>query len=346
MRAPRDWLRPLALGAPEHAQQVPYTPSRSIHFFDPSNRRMREKLPDLAKRADVVLANLEDSIPAAKKQEARMGTIAVVEESLHGSTPLWVRVNALHSPWVLDDFLQLVPAIGNAIDVIMIPKVETEADVYFVDRLLALLEARHSLAKPILVHTILETARGVTNVEKIATSSPRMQGMSFGPADLAADRRMKVWSVGGPHPDYRVVDPCLGQGSHPSSTIQDLWHYSIARMVDACAASGIFPYYGPFGDIRDAAGCETQFRAAYVMGCLGAWSLHPDQIEIANTVFRPTEREIQHARDVVESIPGGHGVSVVDGKLQDDATWKQAQVVLSFAGSIEAGSGPGEASRG
>ena len=108
-----------------------------------------------------------------------------------------------------------------------------------------------------------------------------MQGMSFGPADLAASRRMKTTRVGGGHPGYRVIeDPDPDNPEAPrASAQQDLWHYSIARMVDACTATGILPFYGPFGDIKDDAGCEAQFRAAFLLGCVGAWSLHPAQID-------------------------------------------------------------------
>jgi malyl-CoA/(S)-citramalyl-CoA lyase len=172
------------------------------------------------------------------------------------------RVNALDSPWVLDDLLRLVGEIGGRLDVVMVPKVEGPWDIHYVDRLLAQLEARHGLQRPILVHAILETALGVTNVEAIATASPRMQGMSIGPADLAASRRMKTTRVAAatratwcsPTPD-----PELTGAARPRAQ-QDLWHYSIARMVDACAAAGILPFYGPFGDIADAEGCEAQFR--------------------------------------------------------------------------------------
>ena len=183
---------------------------------------------------------------------------------------------------------------------------------------------------PILVHAILETAQGVANVEEIANASPRMQGMSLGPADLAASRRMKTTRVGGGHPGYRVLaDPSDGD-SRPSYQ-QDLWHYTIGRMVDACAAAGIFPFYGPFGDIKDLEGCEAQFRAAYLMGCVGAWSLHPGQIEIAKQVFSPEPDEVAFARKVLEAIPDGRGVHMIDGKMQDDATWKQAKVMVDLA---------------
>src|SRR5688572_33313041 len=173
-----------------------------------------------------------------------------------GGTPLWVRVNSLESPWVLDDLTTLVTSIGSSLDVVMVPKVEGPWDIHYVDRLLAQLEARAGLSRPVLIHAILETAQGVANVEEIAVASPRMQGMSLGPADLAASRRMKTTRVGGGHPGYVVLaDP--GDGERAAAQ-QDLWHYTLGRMVDACAAAGILPFYGPFGDIRDLEGCEAQ----------------------------------------------------------------------------------------
>jgi malyl-CoA/(S)-citramalyl-CoA lyase len=215
----------------------------------------------------------------------------------------------------------------------MIPKVEGPWDIHYVDRLLAQLEARAGIQRPILVHAILETALGVANVEEIAAASPRMQGMSMGPADLAASRRMKTTRVGGGHPGYRVIsDPDADDPEAPrASAQQDLWHYSLGRMVDACAATGILPYYGPFGDIRDVAGCEAQFRAAFLMGCVGAWSLHPVQIDIARKVFSPDPAEVAFARKVIEAIPDGRGVHMIDGKMQDDATWKQCRVMVDLA---------------
>jgi malyl-CoA/(S)-citramalyl-CoA lyase len=202
-----------------------------------------------------------------------------------------------------------------------------------VDRLLAQLEARHGIREPLLVHAILETALGVANVEEIAAASPRMQGMSFGPADLAASRRMKTTRVGGGHPAYLVrTDPDPQHPDAPRQTAQqDPWHYSIARMVDACTSNGILPYYGPFGDISDPVGCEDQFRAAFLLGCVGAWSLHPSQIEIARKVFSPPPDEVAFARRVLEAMPDGRGVLMLDGKMQDDATWKQCRVMVNYA---------------
>jgi malyl-CoA/(S)-citramalyl-CoA lyase len=304
-----------------------------IHFFDPSNEKIVGKLPDLATKADVVLGNLEDAIAVENKEAAREGLVKVGKEIDLGPAQLWTRINSLESPWALDDVTRLVTEIGDKLDVIMVPKVEGAWDIHYMDRLLAQLEARAGLERPILIHALLETGIGVVNLEEIATASPRMQGMSFGPADLAASRRMKTTRVGGGHPGYLVMnDPDPENPEAPRATAQqDLWHYSIARMVDACTSAGILPYYGPFGDIKDVAGCEAQFRAAFLLGCVGTWSLHPVQIDIAKKVFSPDPDEVKFAQKVIEAIPDGRGVHMIDGKMQDDATWKQCKVMVELA---------------
>src|SRR3954468_9370960 len=284
MRNPRDFFKPLAVDAPEPLREIPFKPSRMIHFLDFSNEKMAAKAPDIARQTDILLGNLEDAVPVDRKEAARRGLIDVARSADLGQTALWTRVNSLESPWVLDDLTTLVTEIGEKLEVVMVPKVEGPWDIHYVDRLLAQLEAKAKLEKPLLIHAILETALGVVNLEEIASASPRMQGMSFGPADLAASRGMKTTRVGGGHPGYRVMedpeDPENPEANRVSAQ-QDLWHYSIGRMVDACTSNDILPFYGPFGDIKDTAGCETQFRAAFLMGCVGAWSLHPVQIDIA-----------------------------------------------------------------
>jgi malyl-CoA/(S)-citramalyl-CoA lyase len=228
----------------------------------------------------------------------------------------------------------IVEKAGDKIDVIMVPKVEGPWDIFYMDQLLASLEAKHGVVRPILLHAILETAEGVMNVEAIAGASPRMQGISLGPADLAASRAMKTTRVGGGHPGYRVIEDPHADGSPRASVQQDLWHYTFAKMVDACAAHGIKPFYGPFGAIDDPVACEQQFRNAFLMGCAGAWSLHPSQIAIAKAVFSPDPDEVAFARKILEAMPDGTGVAMIDGKMQDDATWKQAKVMVDCARQI------------
>jgi malyl-CoA/(S)-citramalyl-CoA lyase len=333
MRSAKDFFRPLALGAPTPLREIPFKPSRMIHFFDPSNAKMAAKVPEIAKKCDVMLGNLEDAIQADNKIAAREGLVKIGRTVDFGSCQLWTRVNSLDSPWCLDDLTTLVTEIGDKLDVIMVPKVEGAWDIHYVDRLLAQLEARAGLKKPLMVHAILETALGVANVEEICSASPRMQGLSLGPADLAASRRMKTTRVGGGHPGYLVrEDPNPANESAPRATAQqDLWHYTMARMVDACAANGILPYYGPFGDIKDVTACEDQFRNAFLMGCVGAWSLHPVQIDIAKKVFSPPVDEVLWAKKVIAEMGDGTGAVMIDGKMQDDATVKQCRVMVALA---------------
>jgi malyl-CoA/(S)-citramalyl-CoA lyase len=333
MRSPKPFFRPLAIGAPEPLREIPVRPSRMIHFFDASNPKMASKVPEIAKQVDVLLGNLEDAITTANKVPARRGLIEIAKNTDFGDTQLWTRVNSLDSPWVLDDLMELVTEIGDKLDVIMVPKVEGAWDIHYVDQLLAQLEARAGVKKPILVHAILETSTGVANVEEICGASPRMQGLSLGPADLAASRRMKTTRVGGGHPGYIVrTDPDAANPDAPRPTAQqDLWHYTMARMVDACTMHGILPYYGPFGDIKDVVACEDQFRNAFLMGCVGAWSLHPVQIDIAKRVFSPPVDEVLWAKKVIESMGDGSGAVMIDGKMQDDATYKQCKVMVGLA---------------
>jgi malyl-CoA/(S)-citramalyl-CoA lyase len=340
MRSPKDFFRPLAVGAPEPVREIPFPPSRMIHFFPASNPKMVAKVPDMAAKVDILLANLEDGVPATDKEAARAGLVEVTS-SWDRSTgaQLWTRVNSLDSPWVLDDLMAAVTEGGEALDVIMIPKVEGPEDIHYVDRLVAQLEARAGLTRPLLLHAILETARGVANVEEICGASPRMQGLSLGPADLAASRRMKTTRVGGGHPGYLVrQDPRGGEQDDIEADRpiyqQDLWHYTIARMVDACAANGILPFYGPFGDIADTVACEDQFRNAFLLGCVGAWSLHPVQIDIARRVFSPSPDDVRHARRVIEAMGDGTGAVMLDGKMEDDASVKQCRVMVELAEAL------------
>jgi malyl-CoA/(S)-citramalyl-CoA lyase len=338
MRSPKDFFRPLAVGAPDPLREIPVRPSRMIHFFPASNEKMRSKVPDMAAKVDVLLANLEDGVPASDKEAARAGLVEVAKAWSSSGTQLWTRVNSLDSPWGLDDLVAAVTEAGDAIDVVMIPKVEGPEDIHYVDRLLAQLEAKAGRRTPILVHALLETARGVANVEEICAASPRMQGLSLGPADLAANRRMKTTRVGGGHPGYLVrQDPDPNDPEAPRATYQqDLWHYTLARMVDACVANGILPYYGPFGDIADTVACEDQFRNAYLLGCVGAWSLHPTQIDIAKRVFSPDPADVAHARRVIAAMGDGTGAVMLDGKMEDDASVKQCRVIIALADELAA----------
>jgi malyl-CoA/(S)-citramalyl-CoA lyase len=339
MKLPRSFFKPLAIGAPAPLRELPLRLERMIHFVPPHNEKVRAKVPELIREVDVILGNLEDAVPVDAKETARAGFIAMAKACDFGATGLWTRINALNSPWILDDVCQIVAAIGQKLDVIMLPKVEGPWDIHYLDQLLAQLEAKYAVGKPILIHAILETAEGVNNVEGIATASPRMHGISLGPADLAASRAMKTTRVGGGHPEYKVLAdaaPANMAGAPRTAYQQDLWHYTLGKMIDACAAAGIKPFYGPFGDFADSAACETQFRNAFLLGCAGAWTLHPSQVAIAKRVFSPDPAEVAFAKRIIAAMPDGSGAVMIDGKMQDDATWKQAKVLVNLARLVAA----------
>src|ERR1700692_1489612 len=336
MKLPRNFFKALAIGAPTPLRDLPLRLERMIHFVPPHIEKVRARVPELVHQVDVVLGNLEDAIPADAKAAARNGFIAMAKSCDFGETGLWTRVNALNSPWVLDDITEIVAAIGQKLDVIMLPKVEGVWDIHYLDQFLAQLEAKHGVKKPILIHAILETAEGVNNVAAIASASPRMHGISLGPADLAASRAMKTTRVGGGHPDYRVLADAVENNADRASAQQDPWHYTIARKVDACAANGVKAFYGPYGDFSDLAGCEAQFRNAFLLGCAGAWTLHPSQIAIAKKVFSPDPGEVAFARKILAAMPDGSGAVMIEGKMQDDATWKQAKVIVDLARQVAA----------
>ena len=334
MKLPRNFFKPLAIGAPAPLRELPLRLERMIHFVPPHIEKLRAKVPELIAQVDVVLGNLEDAIPADAKDAARRGFIAMAQACDFGETGLWTRINALNSPWMLDDVTQIVGAVGQKLDVVMLPKVEGAWDIHYLDQLLAQLEAKNGVKKPILIHAILETAEGVDNVADIAVASPRMHGISLGPADLAASRAMKTTRVGGGHPDYKVLADATSPDAPRVSSQQDLWHYTIAKMVDACASAGIKAFYGPFGDFADGAACEAQFRNAFLMGCVGAWTLHPSQVPIAKRVFSPEPSEVAFAKKIIAAMPDGSGAVMIDGKMQDDATWKQAKVLVDLAALV------------
>ncbi len=336
-KTPRQFFKPLAIGAPEPFRDLPVRLERMIHFVPPHLDKVRAKVPETAAKVDVILANLEDAIPSDAKEAARAGALEMAKSVDFKSTGtgFWARVNCLNSPWFLDDVTELVTKAGDTLDVIMLPKVEGPWDIHYADQFVAQLEAKAGVKRPIMFHAILETAQGVALVEEIAQASPRMQGISLGPADLAANRAMKTTRVGGGHPMYRVIEDAV-EGRERQAYQQDLWHYTFAKMVDACVAAGIKPFYGPFGDISDHAACEQQFRNAFLMGCAGAWSLHPNQIDIAKRVFSPDPAEVKFALRILEVMPDGSGVAMLDGKMQDDATWKQAKVIVDLAKQVAA----------
>ena len=285
-RTPAKHFTPLAVGAPEPFRQLPVRLERMIHFVPPHNEKIRARLAELIPQVDVVLGNLEDAIPADAKVAARRGFIEMAKAHDFGQTGLWTRINALNSPWALDDILEIVPAAGAKLDVIMLPKVEGPWDIHYLDQLLAQLEAKHALPTPDPDPRHPGDGGGRQQRGGHRRRQPAHARHEPGPGGSGRlarheDDARRRRPSGLRHPGRRRAAPATPRAFFQ----QDLWHYTLARMVDACLAYGIKAFYGPFGDFSDAAACEAQFRNAFLHGCVGAWTLHPTQIDIAKRVF-------------------------------------------------------------
>ena len=319
---------------------------RMVHFFPPQIEKMRSKAADMVAQSqiDVLLGNFEDGVPKSDKIAARNGFIDFARNTEMGDVGLWIRTNQIYlddgteSELFIGELTEVVSQVGDKLDVVMLPKVETAKDIRHVDKMLTCLEAERDIRKPIQIHAILETARGIVNVNDIAAASPRMHGMSFGPADYAADMGLKTTVVGGTVAGYETIGPKHDDMSDDDRqrTQQDVWHYHIAAMVAACRAEGIKPMFGPFGAIADPTACAVQFRNAYLMGMEGAWSLHPSQIEIAKSIFSPTPKDVAGARAIVAALPedGSGAATDAKGNFIDDAVIKQAQGILVVAEQV------------
>ena len=276
-------------------RELPLALERTIHFLPPHNEKICAKVAGIIPQVDVLLGNLEDAIPIEAKAAAREGFIAVARQNDFSSTGLWTRVNALNSPWFLDDVTEIVAHVGSQLDVIMVPKVEGAWDIHYVDQLLAQLEARHEVSKPIMVHAILETAEGVKNVDAIAAASPRMHGMSLGPADLAASRGMKTTRVGGGHPFYGV----LADASDAATRTLHQGPLALYRREDGGRVPGLRAKASTDCLVTSRSdACESQFRNAFLQGC-GCVDTHPSQIAIAKQVFSPDVDEVLFARKIL-----------------------------------------------
>ena len=312
----------------------PARPNRCQLFGPGSRPELFEKMA--ASAADVVNLDLEDSVAPADKEEALRSVIKAVNEIDWGKKALSVRINGLDTEFWHHDVTDLIELTGDRLDLIMIPKVGNAKDIYAVDAVVSAAEMVAKKSKKIGFEVIIETAAGAQNVDEIAAASPRMQSMSFGVADYAASMGMAVTGIGGTQDDYYM----LSNGDERTVSMADPWHYPITRMVAACRQHGLLPVDGPFGDFSDPDGYLAQAKRSATLGCVGKWAIHPKQVALANEVFTPPEAKVTQARRILaamkEAEESGQGAAVLDGKLIDLASSRQAQVIVKMAELIEA----------
>ncbi|MCG8598373.1 MAG: CoA ester lyase [Kiloniellales bacterium] len=284
--------------------------------------------------ADVIFLDLEDAVAPDDKADARKNIIQALNDIDWGNKTMSVRINGLDTHYMYRDVVDVVEQGGERLDLIMIPKVGTAADVYAVDMMVTQIETAIGRKKRIGFEMIIETALGMQNIHEIAAASPRNESLHFGVADYAASTKARTTQIGGPNPAYAVLtdpDDAGGREVHWG----DMWHYAIARMVVAARANGLRPIDGPFGDFSDDDGYKAQANRAAVLGCEGKWAIHPKQIPLANEVYTPSAAEVDKAKRILaamdEAQKAGKGAVALDGRLIDIASIRQAEALVKQA---------------
>jgi malyl-CoA/(S)-citramalyl-CoA lyase len=303
---------------------APARPNRCQLFGPGSRPAIFEKMA--ASAADVINLDLEDSVAPSDKDSARTNVITALNTVDWGKKYLSVRINGLDTPYWYRDVVDLLEQGGARLDQIMIPKVGCAADVYAVDALVSAIEAATGRTKPISFEVIIESAAGLSHVEEIAASSPRLQAMSLGAADFAASMGMQTTGIGGTQENYYMLQEGQKHWSDP-------WHWAQAAIVAACRTHGVLPVDGPFGDFSDDEGFIAQARRSATLGMVGKWAIHPKQIALANDVFTPSDAQVSEAREILAAMAlakaNGEGATVYKGRLVDIASIKQAEVIVA-----------------
>lgn len=299
-----------------------------------SQPQMFEKAAD--SDVDVIFLDLEDAVAPDEKAQARKNIIKGLNEIDWGKKSMSIRINGLDTHYMYRDVVDIVEQ-AERLDLIMIPKVGTAADVYAIDMLVTQIEEAKGYKKRIGFEHIIETALGMQNVHEIAAASKRNESMHFGVADYAASMRARTTVIGGVNENYAVLTDPDSDGKREVHW-GDMWHYAISRMVVACRANGLRPIDGPFGDFSDPDGYRAAAYRAAVIGCEGKWAIHPSQIALANEVMSPSDDEIDRAQRIIKAMAeaeaAGKGAVSLDGRLIDYASIRQAEVLVEKAKQI------------
>lgn len=291
-------------------------PRRTCHAVPGSSERFLAKAPTL--EADEVFLDLEDAVAESEKSAARELTINALNESDFGEMTVVVRVNATDTPHYYRDLIDVVERAGAKVDAIMLPKVRTPGDVEMTDKLLTQIEIGHDLeVGRIGIEAQIEDAKGLLACEDIATASPRMETLIFGPGDYSAAVGIPITTIGGAPDGY--------PGDH--------LNYLYSRLVIAARAAGIQAIDGPYGAIKDIDGLRERSRIARALGLDGKWTIHPSQIEIVNEVFTPTKSEYERASAMLKAYEeaadaGGRGAAMFEGEMIDEANRKMAEKIV------------------
>ncbi len=303
-------------------------PGSQTHFFEKA----------AASEADVIFLDLEDAVAPDEKVQARKNIIQALHDIDWSHKTISVRINGLDTHYMYRDVIDVVEQAGEHIDLIMVPKVGTAADVYAVDMLLTQIEEARGFNKRIGLEHVIETALGMQNVTEIATASKRNESLHFGVADYAASTHARTTTIGGPNKDYAVLTDATDNGSRDVHW-GDMWHYAMSRMIVACRANGLRPVDGPYGNFSDEEGLIASTRRAAVLGCEGKWAIHPNQIASINKEMSPSSDELNDANRILDAMAAaqaaGKGAVSLDGRLIDRVSIRQAEVLIEKAGQLK-----------
>ena len=284
--------------------------------------------------ADVIFLDLEDAVAPDDKEQARKNIIEALQDIDWGDKVMSLRINGADTHYMYRDVVDVLEQSGERLDLIMLPKAGTAADIYALDMLVTQIETNIGRKKRIGFEMIIESALGMANVDEIAAASPRNESLHFGVADYAASTKARTTSIGGPNPNYAVLTDPDAAGNREKHW-GDMWHYAVSRMVIAARANGLRAIDGPFGDFSDDDGYRYQAQRSAILGCEGKLAIHPKQIPVANEVFTPADDEIAKAKAILEAMEQaqreGKGAVALDGKLVDIASIKQAEALVHQA---------------
>jgi len=287
-------------------------PATSPHFFQKAAQGP----------ADSIFLDLEDAVAPNRREEGRANAVEALNAVDWGAKMVSVRVNGLDTPWAIADIMAV--ARCPRLDMILLPKVQTSEDVRFVDRLLGCMELETPRERGVGIEILIETTRGLAEVEAIAASSPRLEGIIFGVGDYSIELENFDTVFGAPNPEYAV-----------GGAENDQWHFALARIANACRAHGLRPIDGPFANYGDPDAYRASAIRARALGFEGKWAIHPSQVAIANEIFSPTPVQIAWARRIADRMASaasdGQGAIGIEGVLIDRAHVKLAEKILARA---------------
>jgi citrate lyase subunit beta/citryl-CoA lyase len=292
-------------------------PRRSCLSVPGSSERFLAKAPGVP--ADMTFLDLEDSVAPLEKEAARAKVAAAIRELTWDDRVLCVRVNAWDTRWTYGDVIEVVSGAGERLDEVMLPKVQTAAEVVALDLLLTQLEENVGLPLGhVGIEAQIETTRGLINVEEICAASPRLETIIFGPADFAASMEMPVLTGGIQIPEY--------PGDH--------FHYVFSKILMAGRANGLQVIDGPFLKVREPEAFRDYCRRTRILGYDGKWALHPDQVTILNEIYSPTQEQFDRAWAILDAYKNAtehelKGAVMFGDEMIDEASRKMALKFVS-----------------